>query len=463
MAALADGQYELDGTLLFGNGTLIRVQHTEYDPGAMTTQDAAVINGDGVRMGTDVLAAATLTITGIITAGNGQASTALDLYDQLADAWLNEDLRAVPGAYSTLRIRYPGSAATRALFGRGRKIAPSLGQVRQGLIGFVAQFTCATPWFYGDTDQSLTLSMFPSDTGLAGQTQVHNRYLNPDFGTDAASWTGVNCALARDASRYHTAAGSLKITPTGGLSGVYASGNLDNGDLINTARAYTNALWVLAPATISVQVQASIAWLNAGGAVISSSTGAAATLAANTWTLLTAPGVPPSTAVRADPRLLYAGTPLAADVIYLDDTAFTENLGGIAPPVTPPVTLGGTAETAAGISNVAGLRKAWPVFTITGPVSYPRITYTGLGPWVQLITSIAAGQYATIDTRPWVRSVLRSDGASLAGYLRGSTLSGLALPAGAQTQIRYSGQDPTGTSRLTLAWRTVTGSIGGSA
>ena len=57
MAALADGQYELDGTLLFGNGTLIRVQQTTWDTGSMTTQDAPVVQGDGVRMGADTLPA----------------------------------------------------------------------------------------------------------------------------------------------------------------------------------------------------------------------------------------------------------------------------------------------------------------------------------------------------------------------------------------------------------------------
>lgn len=459
MAVLAEGQYELDGTLLLGAGTTIAVQQTSIEPGTPAVQDAQVVMGDGVRMGADILPALALTITGVITAGEGQGAAALDTYEQLAAAWQDEATRAVPGAYQTLRIRYPGSAATRAVIGRGRKIAPTLGMVRHGLVPFVAQFDCASPYFYADADSSLVLGLLPAD--VSGQGVIHNRYANTAFAGNITGWQAVHGAAAYDAAHYHTAAGSVKITPTGGLTGVYASGDLDNDDLITAGRAYTNALWVLAPSSLSVQVQAAIAWLNSGGAVISTSSGPLATLTAATWTLLSAPGVPPAGTVRADPRLVYAGTPANTDITYLDDVAFTENLGGIAPPVTPPVVLGGTAETASTCAN-PGRRRAWPVFTIAGPVSYPRITYPAAGPWVQLITSVPAGMTATIDTRPWQRSVLRSDGASLAGYLRGNPLRDLAFPAGATTSVRFSGQDPTGAARLSVTWRPVTGSIGGS-
>lgn len=466
MAVLADGQYELDG-LAFGNGTLIRVQQTSWDPGTMTVQDAPVVQGDGVRMGVDNLPVMALTVTGVIAAGNGQGGAALDLYEALAAAWLNEDVRAAPGAFSTLRIRYPGSPGTRAVFGRGRRIAPTLGTVKQGVIGWVGQFDCASPYFYPDADSTVILTMVPSD--IAGVVNVHNRLLNATFDADVTQWNTSGLAIAYNAANFHTAAGSARLTPPGAVAGVYASGNCDNGDLVNPSRAYTFAVWVLAPATLSVPVQAQIAWLNSGGGLISTSAGALVSPPAGAWTLLTCTGNPPGGAVTLDPRITYPGTAAATDVVYADDAAFIENIGGIAPPVTPPVVLGGTADAAntavvAGPSGSTGpgTRAAWPVITIAGPVANPIVAYPASGVQVRLTATIPAGMTATIDTRPWQRSVTRSDGASLAGVLRGNLLRDLALQPGS-TVIRFSGQDATGTARCTIAWRTPSGSIGGSS
>ena len=458
MAPLADGQWELDGSLLLGNGTLIRIQQTAYDPGSPAVQDAAVVQGDGVRMGVDTLPITSITLTGVILAGNGNAGLALDTYEALAAAWMNEDIRAAPGAYSVLRIRYPGSPGTRSVFGRGRKIAPVLGTVRQGVLPFTAQFDCASPYFYTDGDSTLILTMIPSD--IAGVTNLHNRLLNTTFDADATGWAATNCALAWNAANFHTAAGSLRVTPNGSVAGVYASGNLDNANLINPTRAYTLGLWALAPSTLSVQVQAAIAWLNAGAAVVGTSAGPLTTLPAGTWTFLPASGAPAAGAVAADPRLVYAGTPATADVIYLDDTAFVENIGGIAPPVTPPVVLGGTSDTA-NTCAVPGSRQAWPVITFAGPVTNPQLAYPATGQYMRLQTTLPAGSAATIDTRPWQRTILRSDGASIAGALRGNPLRDMSLQPGL-TPVRFSGQDSTGTARCTVAWRAPSGSIGGS-
>lgn len=456
---LADGQYELDGALLIGNGTLIRVQQTAFDQSAgIAAQDTPVVQGDGLRMGADTLGAMTISLTGIITAGNGQAGLALDTYEQLAAAWLNEQVRAVPGAYSTLRLRYPGSPGTRAVFGRGRKIAPVLGQVRQGLIGWTADFDCASPYFYADGDSTVILTLVPSD--IAGVVLLRNRCLNQTFDTGVANWAPVNCSTAWDGAQGHTAPGSMRVTPAGGTAGVYVAMGIDGGAAVSTTRAETMGLWVYAAGTLSVPVSCQIAWLNAGGAVISASAGPAVVPAAGTWTPLTAPGVPPAGTITASPRLVYSGTPAAGDVAWVDDAGFIDNIGGFAPPATPPTVLGGTSDTANAAAN-PGVRAAWPVFTFAGPVTNPQVSYPLAGKWLQLATTLAAGQTATVDTRPWQRSVLRNDGASLAGAVRGNLLRDLALPAGITT-IRFTGQDPTGTSRLTVTWRPVTGSIGGS-
>lgn len=458
MAVLADGQYELDGALLFGNGTLIRVQSTAFDQsGALASQDTPVVAGDGTRMGYDTLGGMTISLTGVIIAGNGQPGLALDTYEALAAAWLNEQVRAVPGAYSVLRIRYPGSPGTRAVFGRGRKIAPVLGQVRQGLISWTADFDCASPYFYADGDSSLILTLIPSD--IAGVVLLRNRCLNQTFDANVANWAGTGCALAWDGAQGRNAAGSMRVTPAGGVP-AYAAMGIDGGAAVSTSRAETAAVWVYAAGTLSVPVSAQIAWLNAGGGVISTTSGPAVVPAAATWTPLTCPGVPPSGTVTASPRLAYGGTPAAGDVVWADDAGFIDNIGGFAPPATPPLVLGGTADTANAAVN-SSARASWPVITFAGPVTNPQLAYPLAGKWLQLVTALAAGQTATVDTRPWQRSVLRNDGASLAGTVRGNLLRDLAFPAGS-TVVRFSGQDPTGTCRCTVTWRPVTGSIGGS-
>jgi hypothetical protein len=343
------------------------------------------------------------------------------------------------------------------VFGRGRKIAPALGAVRQGVVSFTAQFDCASPYFYTDADSALTLTMMPSD--IAGVTNAQNRLANAAFDADASNWTATNGATAWDNATFHTAAGALRITPAGGVPGVYAAAALTT-PLINTARAYTLAAWAYAAAPLTVPVQAAITWRNSGGGIISTMPGPALTLTAATWTLLVASGVPPSGAVSAEPRITYTGTPAATDVLRVDDAAFAENIGGIAPPVTPPVVLGGTSDTA-NTAAVPGPRQAWPVITFTGPVTNPQLAYPAAGQLVRLQTTLPAGVTATIDTRPWQRTILRSDGASIAGTLRGSPPRDMALQPGT-TPVRFSGQDPTGTARCTIAWRPPSGSIGGS-
>jgi len=127
--------------------------------------------------------------------------------------------------------------------------------------------------------------------------------------------------------------------------------------------------------------------------------------------------------------------------------------GGITAPITAPITT--TAPvTVPGQVNVGGLVDTWPVVTIEGPIETPRVELVGL--WsLELNTALAFDQSVTIDTRPWARSVVRSDGASLAGKLtrQSVSLSKAVLPAGSRSQLRFTGYDLTGTSRVTVSFR----------
>lgn len=154
----------------------------------------------------------------------------------------------------------------------------------------------------------------------------------------------------------------------------------------------------------------------------------------------------------------------AADHLVYDDTG-TEDGGareleltlvaaagdGIVWPLTWPVTWGHQGVRRDAVIS-RGDAPTWPVITIRGPVSQPSVEIVGTGRQLRLDTTLAYDQTVTIDTRPWARTILRDDGASLAGVARGAALSDFLLPVG-QTVIAYRGTDTTGQSRATVAWR----------
>lgn len=149
-----------------------------------------------------------------------------------------------------------------------------------------------------------------------------------------------------------------------------------------------------------------------------------------------------------------------ADPLFYDDTeqqvamslAWADPGGGVAPPVTPPVLLAAPGGPRPGVAVNAGTESTWPVITFTGPVTTPLLTFTDLALSVGLTGTLVSGQQAIIDTRPWARSVTSPSGGSFAGRLTGNRPADLALPPGA-TAMSYSGQDSTGRSSCTVAWR----------
>lgn len=163
MTVLADGQYALDG-LVFGRGTQIQVAETALDPGDPATQDSALIGADGRQFGVDTEPGWTITFTGQVYVPEDPAG-ALSVYGALAAAWSATDVRMIPRAVSALELRYPGSGAARITWGRARKLAPTLGMVRHGLIPYVGTFDTAGPLFYAGDEQQAHLGVLWSDPG----------------------------------------------------------------------------------------------------------------------------------------------------------------------------------------------------------------------------------------------------------------------------------------------------------
>lgn len=125
--------------------------------------------------------------------------------------------------------------------------------------------------------------------------------------------------------------------------------------------------------------------------------------------------------------------------------------GGITWPVTWPIVWGSPGERQDAVVN-RGDSPSWPVITFEGPVAQPSIELVGTGRALRLDTTLAFDRSITVDTRPWAQTVLRDDGASMAGVLRGAALAEFRLPVGS-TVIAYRGTDMSGQSRCTVAWR----------
>jgi hypothetical protein len=126
--------------------------------------------------------------------------------------------------------------------------------------------------------------------------------------------------------------------------------------------------------------------------------------------------------------------------------------GGITWPVTWPITWASADISNSDVAVNAGDAPTWPVITFTGPVTNPTIVLGDNLHTLKLVTTIAENQTVTIDTRPWARSVVRDDGGSLAGAVRGSRLADLVLPPG-PTLISMQGIDLSGTASGQLRWR----------
>jgi hypothetical protein len=142
-----------------------------------------------------------------------------------------------------------------------------------------------------------------------------------------------------------------------------------------------------------------------------------------------------------------------SSVLHYDDaeqsvslTSIPPTVGGLVAPIVAPLTTAKNSEVAADTVTVGG-DTATPLRVIfRGPITDPWMTVGGVR--IALTGRIAAGQTVTVDAR--ARTVLRQDGASVAGMLsRTARMGRLRLPPGTHA-VRYGG---TGTARATVAWR----------
>lgn len=146
----------------------------------------------------------------------------------------------------------------------------------------------------------------------------------------------------------------------------------------------------------------------------------------------------------------------AIAVPYSGGLLYSADRRGILVPLT---TTAGTQRTD-GVNN-QGDTDSWPIITIFGPVLNPRVSLRvdASDLWlVQLKTVLGSNQSIVIDTRPWMRSVTRSDGANIGGVLRGARLNEMVVPPG-QSLFIFDGQDRTATSSAEIRFRSAWASL----
>ncbi|MGW2320142.1 hypothetical protein [Streptomyces sp. NPDC001680] len=95
----------------------------------------------------------------------------------------------------------------------------------------------------------------------------------------------------------------------------------------------------------------------------------------------------------------------------------------------------------------------WPGIRIHGPVTNPRIWNTVTRRTLELRLSVRSGEWVDLETRPGTRWALRNSTVNVANSLTPSSrLDLFTIPPG-RSEIGWSGDDPTGTARLDVSWR----------
>jgi hypothetical protein len=151
----------------------------------------------------------------------------------------------------------------------------------------------------------------------------------------------------------------------------------------------------------------------------------------------------------ADDGYFYSDTEHTLSVPFIPSV-----LGGLIGPLEGPWVATAAGE-ASGRLEVGGECPAWLTWAPHGPITNPKIEVVGR--WdATLQGAIAYDTQVVVDPSPWNRTARAASGANWAGKFKtGSTrMSRMQVPPG-ESQVLLRGVDPSGTSYLDLAWRSV--------
>lgn len=157
--------------------------------------------------------------------------------------------------------------------------------------------------------------------------------MNPSFTAGTAPWQVAGGTLARSTAHVQTGVPfSALITPSGSASQVYILSELVPVYLFHT---YTLSAWIYSP-TGWANTAVNINWYDNTQTYISTTSGAATSVPANTWTQLTLTGAavtPPNTAAYAALVAVESGTPATANVFYVSQISLVDQSAPMLPSV----------------------------------------------------------------------------------------------------------------------------------
>ncbi|MFC4512229.1 hypothetical protein [Streptomyces ehimensis] len=178
---LEDWQLDLGGVLL-GHNTSIPFAEIEGlgrpdGRGDLTDQPGA----DGVWAAPDWYSERKIHID-CAAKTPGDPAAARALVEQLQAAADPPGVRTVGGAVMPLRIKWPG-APVKVLFGRVRKVDPEWAKAAFGWVPLDVEFAATDPWFYGDTEQQISLRLgWLSGGGFTAPVQAPIRVSSGESG-----------------------------------------------------------------------------------------------------------------------------------------------------------------------------------------------------------------------------------------------------------------------------------------
>lgn len=96
----------------------------------------------------------------------------------------------------------------------------------------------------------------------------------------------------------------------------------------------------------------------------------------------------------------------------------------------------------------------WVQILITGPINHPKIKIGSLN-LIDVNYNLAAGKVLEINTYPWTRRVMDSDGLNVAPLLIGTSpyLDEIVIPPSASTEVGFSGSSTTAATKMAVLWR----------
>ena len=185
-------------------------------------------------------------------------------------------------------------------------------------------------------------------------------------------------------------------------------------------------------------------------------------------------GRPRNFAAPPDNKILGGYVPITADFATVtantyDDleqsttifssTVSTGRTGFLFPVTFPTVTLeADQSQDRPGAITVGGDEDSYPIIRFDGPVTRPWLQLDG-GWRLDLDVTLLTGEYAVVDTRPWVNTVVKNGSQYIGGAIgRRQWLSDMFLTPG-NHGFRFGADIASGSSSCTVSWRNTWTSI----